>query len=368
MNHPTAAPRKLATHMSVKLPTSMGLDMSDRTSCFHVLRGDGRTLSEGKVEMKAGPLGALFKRFEGCRLVIEAGTHSPWVSRLGVECGMEVFVVNPRRLAEISKNERKTDRGDARILAEVGRTNVGRAKPITHRSKQAQSDLSLQRARLQMVVARTGFINHVRGVLKSHGHRAPGCSSKCFPLRVNPLLPAELRPSLEPILQQLLQLNESIKEYERQLAANPRTQAIAPRLQKIGGVGQLGATTFVLTIDDPKRFKKSRQIGAYLGAVPRKKESGDYSPQLQITKSGDPEMRRLLVLSSHYILGSFGPDCDLRRFGMRIAGDGNNKAAKKRAVVAVARKLAVLMHHLWVTGKDYDPFYLAKKRGEAVPA
>jgi transposase len=354
--------------MSVQLPTSMGLDMSDRSSCFHVLRGDGGTLEEGKVAMQAGPLGALFRRFKGCRLVIEAGTHSPWVSRLGNDCGMEVFVVNPRRFEEIAKNERKTDRGDALILAEVGRTNVGRAKPITHRSQQAQVDLSLQRARSEMVRARTAFINHVRGVMKSHGHRAPRCSSVCFPLRVNPLLPAELRPVLGPVLQQLLQINEAIKEYNRQLEGIPRIQPVVKCLQKIHGVGKLVAATFVLTVDDPTRFKKSRQVGAYLGAVPSKKESGDYSPQLHITKSGDREMRRLLVLSAHRILGSFGPDCDLKRFGLRIAGNGGNKAAKKRAVVAVARKLAVLMHQLWVTGRDYDPFYLAKKRHEAVPA
>jgi transposase len=368
VKHATAATPDIATHMSVELPTSMGLDLSDRISCFHVLRGDGHTLGEGKVAMRAGPLAELFGRFRGCRLVIEAGTHSPWVSRLGNECGMQVFVVNPRRFEEIAKNERKTDRGDAQILAEVGRTNVGRARPITHRSQQAQIDLSRQRARCELVRSRTALINHVRGVLKSHGHRAPGCSSVCFPLRVNAVLPDELRPVLGPLVQLLLDLNAGIKQYDQQLQAIPRTQVIAKRLQAIPGIGPIAAVTFALTLDDPTRFKKSRQLGAYLGVVPRKKESGDYSPQLHVTKSGDREMRRLLVLAANYILGRFGPDCDLRRFGQKIAGNGGNKAAKKRALVAVARKLAVLMHHLWVTGQDYDPFHLAKKRGEAVPA
>lgn len=368
MNQHTATPPTVATRMSVELPTTMGLDLSDRISTFHVLRGDGETLKEGKVPTERARLEALFRRFRGCRLVIEVGTHSPWISRLGQECGMEVFVANPRCLAEISKSNRKTDRADAKILADTGRISVERLHAISHRTKQAQVDLSIQRARTGLVRARTGLINQVRGVLKSHGYRAKSCSAETFAKHVRCILPPELEPSLGPMLQILNVVNAQILAYEKRLEQLERTQAVSEHLQAIPGIGTIGAVTFALTVDDPTRFKKSRQMGAYIGAVPRKQDSGESSPELGITKAGDSELRRLLVLSSQYILGRFGPDCDLRRYGQRIAGDGKKKAAKKRAVIAVARKLAVLMHHLWVTGDKYDPFHLAKKRGEPVPA
>ena len=281
---------------------------------------------------------------------------------------MEVFVANPRRFEEIAKNERKTDRADAEILADVGRTSVRRLRPITHRSKEAQADLSVQRARVELVRLRTALINHVRGVMKSHGFRAASASAESFARRVAGELPRELEPAEKPLLGVLTCINVEIEQYEELLSGIKRTQPLVKQLQAIPGIGPIGSVTFALTIDDPTRFKKARQVGAYLGLVPRLKESGESSPQLGITKAGDCELRRLLVLSSHYVLGRYGPDCDLRRFGMRIAGDGKKKAAKKRAVIAVARKLAVLMHHLWVSGEQYDPFYLARKRGEPVPA
>lgn len=368
MNHPTDCPATVETHMSVILPTTLGLDLSDRVSTYHVQRGDGQALEQGKVTTQRESLAALFRRFQGCRLMIEAGTHSPWISRLGQECGMQVFVANPRRFEEIAKNERKTDRADAEILADVGRTRVQHLRSITHRSKQAQIDLSIQRARGELVRTRTALINHVRGVMKSHGYRGPSASAESFARRLSGALPKELDPVLTPLLRLLQDINTQIKQYELQLQAIPRTQPIAKHLQAIPGIGPIGAVTFALTIDDPTRFKRARQVGAYLGVVPSKRDSGDYHPQLHITKAGDREMRRLLVLAAQYILGRFGPDCDLRRFGQKIAGPGGNRAAKKRAVVAVARKLGVLMYHLWVTGEEYDPFYLAKKRGEAVPA
>jgi transposase len=357
-----------ATHMSVELPTTLGLDLSDLISTFHVQRGDGQTVSTGKVATTRAALTGLFQKWTGCRLVIEAGTHSPWISRLGQECGMEVVVANPRRVELISKNERKTDRADAEILADLGRTSVKRLSPITHRSKQAQSDLALQRARGALVSCRTGLINHVRGVLKSHGYRPPSCSADCFARRAGQSMPAELEPALGPLLLLLESLRAQIKQYEGLLDNLERTQPTKQLLQKIPGIGPISAVTFALTLDDPTRFTHARQVGAYLGMVPRKKDSGTSSPQLHITKAGDRELRRLLVLAAHYVLGRFGPDCDLRRFGLRIAGSAGNKIAKKRAVVAVARKLSVLMYHLWVTGEEYDPFYLAKKRGDPVPA
>jgi transposase len=125
-------------------------------------------------------------------------------------------------------------------------------------------------------------------------------------------------------------------------------------LTQIAGVGTLTALAFIVTIGDPHRFRQSRTVGAWLGLIPGQRASGQSDPQQRITKEGDRYLRSLLVNCAHYVLGSFGPDCDLRRHGKAIAARGGNNA-KKRAIVAVARKLAVLLHRLWLTGAVYEP-------------
>lgn len=365
MTHRTSTSPALSTLTTVQLPTTVGLDLSDRISHFHVQRGDGHTLETGKVATTRESLAVLFERWKGCRLVIEAGGHSPWISRLGTACGMEVVVANPSRVELISKSNRKTDRTDAQVLTELGRTNPQLLAPITHRSAEAQVHLGVLRSRDELVRSRTSMINHVRGVLKSNGYRAATCSADSFGKRSSTVIPAELQVALQPIVALVASLTSTIHELDgqiEQLCAEryPITRA----LRQIGGVGPVVALTFVLTLDDPKRFRRARDVGAYLGLVPRKKSSGASDPQMHITKAGDRSMRRLLVIAANYILGCFGPDCDLRRFGLKIAGAGNDKTAKKRARVAVARKLAVRMHHLWRTGEVYDPLHTAKRRGE----
>ena len=371
MTHPTSSTVSIPTHMSVQIPTTMGLDLSDRVSTFHVQRGDGLTLSVGKVASTRAQLTALFERWKGCRVVMEAGGHSPWISRLAVEVGMDVIVANPRKLQLISKNDRKTDAADAEILAEMGRTNVKLLHPITHRSQQAQFDLAVPRARAEVVRARTGLINHVRGVLKADGHRAQSCSADSFGRKMSEpgAMPPGLADALHPLVSLIRQMTEQIRSFDKEMeriaqARYPATQA----LQQVDGVGPIVSLCFVLTLDDPSRFEDARDVGAFLGLVPRKQGSGQRDPQLSITKAGDGEMRRLLVVAANYILGPFGPDCDLRRFGLKMMGNGGDRSAKKRARVAVARKLAVLLHHLWKTGEVYDPFHLAKRRGELVVA
>ena len=364
MTHPTCTAATILT--SVQLPTTIGLDLSDRESHFHVMRGDGVTLETGKVATERDDLTALFERWKGCRLVIEAGGHSPWISRLGKACGLEVVVANPRRVELISKSDKKADRTDAETLARLGKSDVELLAPITHRSKEAQEHLAVQRARNMAVSTRTMLINNVRGVLKSHGYRGPGCAPQCFAARARKELPAELEPALGLLLDLVVKADAVIKAFDKKLECLAKEYPVTKLLQAVKGVGPTVSVAFVLPLDDPKHFE-GRDVGAYLGLVPRQRSSGASNPQLHITKAGDCEMRRLLVLAANYILGRFGPDCDLRRFGLRIAGDGGDKKAKKRARVAVARKLGVLLHHLWKTGAVYDPFHLARKRGDPVP-
>jgi transposase len=172
-----------------------------------------------------------------------------------------------------------------------------------------------------------------------------------------------LRVASEPLLEVISDLTRRIQGMDRQVERIAEEYPAAIHLQQLHGVGALTATAYVLLIEDPTRFTRSRDVGAYFGLVPRLDESSDSSPQLRITKAGDELGRRLLVSAARYILGPFGPECDLRRHGEAIAARGG-KNAGKRAAVAVARKLAVLLHRLWVTGAVYDPDRELKRKAK----
>jgi transposase len=294
--------------------------------------------------------------------VLEVGTHSPWVSRLLEHLGHETIVANPSAMFAGARRRRRNDRLDARFLARQGRADVELLYPMTHRSADAQRDLEYLRARDQLVAVRTKLINHVRGTVKSSGARVSRCSSEAFAKRAAKELPTALAPALTPLVEVIADLTHRIAQAEAQVATVTKERyAVATQLQQPAGVGPLTALAFVLLIEDPSRFRKSRDVGAYFGLVPRLDESGDSTPQLRISKAGDEFGRRLLVSAAHYILGPFGPECDLRRYGTAIAHRGG-KNAKKRAVIAVARKLAVLLHHLWISQATYDPDYQLKRR------
>jgi transposase len=198
--------------------------------------------------------------------------------------------------------------------------------------------------------------------VKSFGASLPKCPARSFHKRASEHIPEALLPALGPILEQIGSLTERIRDYERKLEAiskehYPETEL----LRQVEGVGGLTALTFVLTLEDPYRFEKSRSVGAYLGLVPAPEKSGDRDPQKRISKEGDQMLRKLLVSGAHYVLGPFGSDSDLRRHGEKIASRGG-KNSKKRAVVAVARKLAVLLHRLWISAEVYDPLYNTHRR------
>jgi transposase len=295
---------------------------------------------------------ALRRRFSSeqqpLRVAIEAGTHSPWVSRVLQECGHEVLVANPRKVRLIYTNKRKTDEIDAENLARLARVDPKLLYPLKHRGEDSQAHLAIIRSREALVGCRTQLVNHVRGAVKSFGARLPKCPARSFHKKVVEHIPAALWVALQPILETIGSLTERIRDYERQLEMiskehYPETEL----LRQVEGVGTLTALTFVLTIEDPYRFAKSRSVGAYLGLVPARDHSGDRDPHKRISKEGDEMLRRLLVGSAHYILGPFGSDSDLRRHGQKIASRGG-KNSKKRAVVAVARKLCVLLHTQFV--------------------
>ncbi len=343
-----------------------GLDLGDKYSYLCLIdQHSGAVIEEGRLRTTTEALRRRFCSEQPLRIAIEAGTHSPWVSRVLEECGHEVLVANPRKTRLIYANRRKTDEIDAENLARLARLDPKLLYPLKHRSEDSQAHMAIIRSRQALVSCRTQLVNHVRGAVKSFGGRLPKCPARSFHNKAPEHIPEALMPALGPILEQIGSLTERIRDYERQLETISKEHypQETELLRQVEGIGTLTALTFVLTLEDPERFAKSRSVGAYLGLVPATDQSGDRDPQKRISKEGDEMLRKLLVGSAHYILGPFGSDSDLRRHGEKIASRGG-KNAKKRAAVAVARKLSVLLHRLWVSGELYDPLYNTHRRQE----
>lgn len=337
---------------------TVGVDVGDRHSHLCVLDTEsGEIVEEARINTTPAAFERRFAGAEPTRVAVEAGNQSPWISRVLEGCGHEVLVANARKLRLIYAGGRKSDRLDAENLARIARLDPRLLAPIEHRGEAAQAHLSLLRSRELLVRTRGNLINHVRGAVKPFGVRFARCSPEIFPARVRELLPEALVPALAPLLETISSLTERVRAYDRELETLSRE--VYPEtalLRQVQGVGPLTALAFVLTVEDPSRFETSRAVGAYFGLVPGQHQSGDSDPQQRISKAGDEMTRRLLVSCAHYVLGPFAQDSDLRRHGEKIAERGG-KNAKNRATVAVARKIAVLLHRLWMTGEAYDPLH-----------
>lgn len=345
---------------STSMPTltqALGLDVGDRRSSFCLISAAGEILDEDSVATTKDTLTSLFDRMESCRIVVEACGHVHWIASLAKECGHEVIVANPRELRLISKSGRKNDRNDARTLARLGRVDPELLRPIKLRGEACRATRALLHARDQLVRMRTKLVTFTRGQVKSFGGRVPKCSAESFHNQAGAHVPELLRAAIEPMLETLAQLRVSIRAFDKEIERvskerHPETGV----LRQVRGVGPVLALAYVATIEDPERFSSSRTVGSYIGLTPNLYDSGAKTPELRISKRGDRYLRRLLVSASSYILGTYGGDSDLRRYGERIAR-GQSQRDKARARIAVARKLACLLHHLWRTGSVWDPNY-----------
>lgn len=332
---------------------TIGCDLGDKKTEICVLGADGKPkFSSVRTTRKA--MTEVFAKRPAAHVVMEVGLHSRWVSQLLSGLGHRVTVANPRRLKLISESQNKSDRHDSELLARLGRSDAELLAPVKHRTDQAQAHLAVAKARDVLVATRTKLVNHVRGTLKSFGERLPMCTAESFGRQTRAMIPALLRAALKPIYETLERIDAQIKEQDRMIERIAGQYPDVEVVSQISGVGTLTGLVYVLTIEDKNRFSKSRMAGAFLGLRPRHRSSGQQDPQLRITKAGDPFLRRLLVNAANYVMGPFGKDSDLRRWGMELAKRGG-KNARKRAKIAVARKLAVLMHRLWVTGEVYEP-------------
>jgi len=348
-----------------KRVVTVGIDVSDRFSHYCAIDDDGQIGVRGRIGTTAEAFELEFAKVPHTTIAIEAGTHSAWIARLLMRLGHEVIVANPRKLRVIYESQHKNDGVDAEYLARVARLDRKLLGAIEHRSELGQAHLQMIRARDTLVRTRVRLIHHIRAAIKSAGKTAPSYSAEAFHKRMPDVVPALLRDALLPLIGVVEQLTARIRTYDRQverLAEDryPETEV----LTQVTGVGPLTALAFILTIEDHSRFRRSRSVGAWLGLTPGQHDSGQSQPQQHITREGDPYLRRLLVGSAQYILGPFGRDCDLRRYGLAIAARGG-KNARKRAAVAVARKLAVLLHHLWRTLEIYDPDHHTRQHRSA---
>jgi transposase len=271
---------------------TVGLDLGDRNSWYCVVDEAGQIRLEQRVSTTAKALREVFGAMPGSRIALEIGTHSPWISRMLSELGHEVIVANARKVRLIGRSRKKDDRLDAQTLARLARIDPELLYPVKHRSAQAQADLMRIRARAGLVRARTALVNTARGLAKSYGERLRGCNVRNMnPEKAEGLSP-ELQSALEPLLACIESVSEQIREYNErieQLAQQSYPQTAL--LKQVKGVGTLIALTYMLTLEDPHRFGKSRDVGCYLGLQPGRRNSGQSEPQMRSAALG-PEAGR----------------------------------------------------------------------------
>jgi transposase len=350
--------------MAAKQRLTVGLDLGDRSSRYCILNEAGEKASEDQLSTTKAGLDAIFGRMAACRIALEVGTHSPWVSRHLAGLGHEVIVANPRKVRLITQSVKKNDRMDAEQLARLARVDPALLSPIRHRGPEAQADLAVIRARADLVDCRTKLINTARGLTKPMGERLKSCDADYVKESLADEVSEATQRVIRPLLKSVEEMSKQIRVYDEKIQEIEKGYPETKVLKQVNGVGTLIALTFILTLEDAERFVHSRDVGPYLGLTRKLRESGESQPELGISKAGDMLLRRLLVQAAHCILRDGAPDSDLRMWGLTKvqagAGKKGSKKRKKKAAVAVARKLAVLLHRLWVTGEVYDPEYNRK--------
>ena len=333
---------------------TIGLDLGDKLSEVCVLDSEHRIIKRGSLPTDPKTFEEFFGSYPGATAVFEVGSQSRWVQPLVRKAGLgKVITADPRQIKLITQSTKKTDRRDAFILARAGQGMPELLCPVEHRSEEAHADLSVMRTREMLVAQRTDLVNRIRGMVKASGHKQPSCTAAYFFSQAKPQIPTHLHQAAAPLLAVLKVIHEQLLEIKRSAKQMVKEKyPVVDLLMTIPSVGLVTALTFVLTIEHSHRIRGTRNVGAYLGLTPRRKESGSARPQLGITKAGDTHLRRLLVLCAHHLL-SRGKDCRLKRWGLEICKRGGSNA-KKRAVVATARKLSIHMLAIWKSGETYD--------------
>jgi transposase len=312
-----------------------GIDLGNKHSEICWLDANGEVVERRRIATSSVELEKTFGGQPALVIAIETGMHANWVRRRLEALGHLVYVADAKRVKLIWETKSKDDRRDAQLLAEVVLRWPELLHAVPGRSLESEHGRALLTLRAALVDARTELINSVRGVTKSFGEKLPAADTAAFARKAGPALPAELRELVHATLLVIEQMSAQIAVYDKQvlkLCDGPYAAATR-RLRSIPGVGPLTALAFVLELDnDPGRLRNSRAAGALVGLRPGR--SGESKPELGITKTGN----RML-----------------RRWGLGLAGRRSSKRGKRCAIVATARKLAVLLHTLWRKDQDFDP-------------
>jgi transposase len=332
---------------------TIGVDLGDKMSKYAILNMEGVTVEEGSFRNNVESIAKHFGERSKARVALEAGTQSAWIAREFAKLGHEVIVANARELKWITSSDTKNDRNDAMKLARLARADRNLLAPVEHRTAEQQAELAVIRARDALVRSRSLLVNTARSLAKGFGLRLPASITRTFGARALARLSENLHTAMSGLLEHIDELTLKIGDYDQRIGKLAAQHPEVERLASVPGVGTLTAAAFVLTLGRKERFVHSRDVGSFLGLRPRQKQSGQPDPQLGISKGGDPYLRKLLVQCAHHILGHWGKDSSLRQWGL-AKSDG--ACGKKRAVVAVARKLAVLLHRMWTTGEIFKPF------------
>jgi transposase len=332
---------------------TIGVDLGDKMSHYAIVNEEGAVIEEGHFRNHVESIAKRFGNTGRARVAMEVGTQSAWIAREFTKLGHEVIVANARELKWITSSDTKNDRNDAVKLARLARADRNLLAPVEHRTAEQQAELAVIRARDALVRSRTLLVNTARSLAKGFGLRLPSSITATFGARALAKLPEDLRDAMSGLLEQIDALSLSIGDSEKRIAAVAAKHPEVKLLASVAGVGTLTAATFVLTLGRRERFAHSRDVGSFLGLRPQQRQSGERDPQLGISKSGDRYLRKLLVQCAHHVLGHWGKDSALRQWGLSKSG---GSASKKRAIIAVARKLAVVLHRMWVTGESFKPF------------
>lgn len=332
---------------------TIGVELGDKVSCYAILNEEGVVVEEGSFRNNAESIAKHFGKQEQARVAMEVGTQSAWIAREFTKLGHEVIVANARELKWITSSDTKNDRNDALKLARLARADRNLLGPVEHRTAEQQAELAVIRARDALIKSRTLLVNTARSLAKGFGLRLPASITHTFGARALARLPEHLHAAMKSLLEQIDALGMKIRDYDHSIAEVAAKHPEVERLASVPGVGTLTALTYVLTLGRKERFAHSRDVGSFLGLRPRQKQSGERDPRLGISKGGDKYLRKLLVQCAHHILGHFGKDSSLRQWGLSKS-DGS--PGKQRAVIAVARKLAVLLHRMWTTEEIFKPF------------
>jgi transposase len=326
-----------------------GIDLHVKSSEICVVDEGGEIGERAQVPTTERSLERWFGDRPPMRICIEASGLSPWVARVLRGLGHEVIVANAQRVRLIAESTLKNDRVDAETLARLVRMDPALLCPIHHRGEETQRLRGMLRVRRSLVNSRTACLNTARGLLRSFGYRVPGQRPERLARALTPgKIPEAMCRLVAPLVATALELDEKVQALDVEVVAVGQLFPVVERLQQVPGVGPLVALAYVLCIEDSARFSSSRDIASFLGLRPRMRESAERSRFGSITRHGDAEMRRLLIQAAHGCLRS-RQDSDLKRWAEQLAG----RIGKKKAIVALARKLAVVLHHLWVSGEDY---------------